>query len=94
GDIWIAFRRNRADCLYRYGPLPEPVQPLTVEAFREFLATLPRPDAAVLVFARTDIIEAHRILRTAPQQWEFINNFVVVRIPPTGRTSAADPWPR
>ncbi|MHC4785663.1 MAG: ArnT family glycosyltransferase, partial [Planctomycetota bacterium] len=71
GDIWIAFRRNRADCLYRYGPLPEPVQPLTVEAFREFLATLPRPDAAVLVFARTDIIEAHRILRTAPQQWEF-----------------------
>jgi hypothetical protein len=81
-DIWVAFMRNRADCLYRYGPLPDPVEPLTAAAFSEFLATLPRPDAAVLVFARADTIQEHAILRTAPQQWEFINHFLVVRIPP------------
>jgi hypothetical protein len=82
GDVWTAFGRHRADCLYRYGPLPDPVLHLTRAQFREFLDTLPRPDAAVLVFARMDVILTHHVLRTAPQRWEFVNGFQVVRIPP------------
>ncbi len=81
-DLWTAFGRHRADCLYRYGPFPEPVEHLTKAEFYEFLATLPRPGSAVIVFARMDVIVDHVILRTAPEQWEFVNGFRVVKIPP------------
>ena len=79
-DIWTAFPRNRADCLYRYGPLPDPVLPLTTSDFREFIETLPRSDSAVLVFARMDVIQEHRILRTASAHWAFVNGFLVVKV--------------
>ena len=82
GGLWCAHPHFKANCLYRYGDLPEPVMPLNPGEFRAFLETLPREDGPALVFTKTKFADEEPMLRDASQRWEYFNNYVVIRIPP------------
>jgi hypothetical protein len=80
GDVWMSWPYNVGNCLYRYGPLPEPILPQSEE---QALAAMDRPADGGSCFVLT---YAGNVRKIEPGRladlWDFRNGIVLVRLKP------------
>ena len=81
GDIWTSWPYFAASPLYRYGPFPEPVLPLTEQEFQQTLDDRP-PDHACFVLTTPQDAALNPRLGPATDKIQYINGMTLVRLPP------------
>jgi len=81
GDVWISWPYFAACPLYPYGPLPDPIMPMTGEEFLSALHQRPR-DRSCFVWMNKVDEDKDPILKQAQLLLEYPNNMVLLRLPP------------
>jgi hypothetical protein len=83
GDIWVSWPFFRADDLYRYGSLPQPIRPRTDQEMLSFWRTRPT-HRVCFIFTRSNPQNPIFLMteKAANMQWRFANGLVLLRLPP------------
>lgn len=84
GDVWISWPYFAGSPLYRYGPFPEPILPLTEQEFQQALDDRPADHACFVLTTPQDAAQ-NPTLRPATDKTEYLNGMTLVRLPARSR---------
>ena len=91
GDAWTAYPYFVANCLYRYGPLPEPFLPYSgFSEYQEFINAR-SSEHGLFIVTLPKYEDSHPAFNLAVRRFDFDNGHLILLKLPPAKENSTDP---